>query len=271
MLGTARVRQSQIRQLYRASRAGLYDRDLLNEVGWALHARCAHLLETTRATRGEVPCPHCGEVVLRPKQSARVAAQAGNDRPAFHCPGCDTALTWEGCKQAALDAPRCFTCRSALRIDYSRNELHCPGCERVRSWRSYRASVRARTRLFCPQCDGLVSRPRRPERVPHADRGAATPSPRKQPERLCCCACGYQFTWAAWRRQHRIVFNRTGNPLPVQGYWDRWPCGGDPAQQSLEIDALLHAMHIRGSLAHLFLEGDEASVRALLDHLASQK
>jgi hypothetical protein len=39
----------------------------------------------------------------------------------------------------------------------------------------------------------------------------------------------------------------------------------------MEIDALLHAMHIRGAMAHLFIEGDEASLRSLLDELAQQR
>ncbi|MDE2886961.1 MAG: hypothetical protein OXR72_02035 [Gemmatimonadota bacterium] len=38
----------------------------------------------------------------------------------------------------------------------------------------------------------------------------------------------------------------------------------------LKIDSLLQTLHGRGPLAPLFIEGDERSIRALLDELASQ-
>ena len=39
----------------------------------------------------------------------------------------------------------------------------------------------------------------------------------------------------------------------------------------IRIDALLHAVHGRGSLGPLLIEGDEESVMSLLDELAQQR
>lgn len=39
----------------------------------------------------------------------------------------------------------------------------------------------------------------------------------------------------------------------------------------IQIDLLLQKLHGQGPLAPLFIEGDEASIRTLLDELASQK
>ena len=269
MQQTDRVSQVQISQLYRALRFGIYDRELLIEVGWALHARCGYILAVTRATRGEVPCPRCNEIVVRARHARRVAAgRIRRGRHLFGCPGCGAELTWEGCQQALLDAPRCFTCQSTLRIDYTKNQLQCPRCKRVWWWRNYRASVKARRWLLCPECDRSIRHPQPSGDKPHRCLDTTTAPYKKRPERLHCLACGHQFSWAAWRRQHSIIGNRTGNPLPVQRYWERWPCGGNQEQQFIEIDALLHTMHIRGAMAHLFIEGSEASLRALLDELA---
>ena len=38
----------------------------------------------------------------------------------------------------------------------------------------------------------------------------------------------------------------------------------------MQIDSLLQALHGRGALAPLFLDGNEVSIREMLDELASQ-
>ena len=60
-----RVRQLKIRQLYETDAMGIYDRDLIDEVGYGLLARCESFITANRARAGELPCPECGQTVRR--------------------------------------------------------------------------------------------------------------------------------------------------------------------------------------------------------------
>ncbi len=59
-----RVPQSLIQRLYETDACGIYDDELLDEVGWALYARCDSFITAVEATRGRARCPSCGEIVL---------------------------------------------------------------------------------------------------------------------------------------------------------------------------------------------------------------
>ncbi len=67
-----RVPQHLIRRLYESDAQGIYDDDLLDEVGWALRARCESFIAAVWAVRGRAPCPACGEVVLHHGQPDEV-------------------------------------------------------------------------------------------------------------------------------------------------------------------------------------------------------
>jgi hypothetical protein len=60
-----RVNPSLIRRLYEADARGLADDALVDEVGFALYARCRSILRATEAGRGRVACPRCEQIVLR--------------------------------------------------------------------------------------------------------------------------------------------------------------------------------------------------------------
>jgi hypothetical protein len=79
-----RVRKFKIKQLYELDAKGIYDEELLNEVGYALYARCQSFIEACRATSGEVICPVCRIVIPHNLDKGRLLI----------CPGCDWRLTW---------------------------------------------------------------------------------------------------------------------------------------------------------------------------------
>ena len=60
-----RVPKRKIRQLYETDAQGIYDRDLIDEVGYGLLARCESFITANRAREGELPCPECGRSVPR--------------------------------------------------------------------------------------------------------------------------------------------------------------------------------------------------------------
>ena len=60
-----RVKQRDIRRLYETDARGIYDADLIDEVGYGLLARCESFITANRAREGELPCPECGRTVRR--------------------------------------------------------------------------------------------------------------------------------------------------------------------------------------------------------------
>ena len=79
-----RVAKSKIKQLYELDAKGIYDEDLLDEVGYALYARCQSFIEACRATSGEVHCPVCRMIILHNLDKESL----------LKCPDCDWQLTW---------------------------------------------------------------------------------------------------------------------------------------------------------------------------------
>jgi hypothetical protein len=60
-----RVPQRKIRRLYETDAKGIYDDDLIDDVGYALLARCESFITANRARAGELPCPECARLVQR--------------------------------------------------------------------------------------------------------------------------------------------------------------------------------------------------------------
>jgi hypothetical protein len=58
-----RVPKGKIRQLYESDGRGIYDQELIDEVGYALLARCESFIAACEAVQGEAPCPRCGAMV----------------------------------------------------------------------------------------------------------------------------------------------------------------------------------------------------------------
>jgi hypothetical protein len=59
-----RVKQVLIRRLYETDARGIYGEELIDEVGFALLARCENFIAAVEAMRGKVTCPDCGETIF---------------------------------------------------------------------------------------------------------------------------------------------------------------------------------------------------------------
>ena len=129
-----------------------------------------------------------------------------------------------------IDELRCPKCDEVAR--HTTGYLHCTACGYKRRWRDYRKSLK------------------------------------KRDETLQCKACGHTFGWQAWRKSARSL--RTGNPQPAREFVNKWPKCRTPQARMIQIDTLLQALHGRGALAPLFLDGNEERIRQMLDELAAQ-
>ena len=129
-----------------------------------------------------------------------------------------------------IDELRCPKCDEVAR--HTTGYLHCTACGYKRRWRDYRKSLK------------------------------------KRDETLQCKACGHTFRWQAWRKSARSL--RTGNPQPAREFVNKWPKCRTPQARMIQIDTLLQALHGRGALAPLFLDGNEERIRQMLDELAAQ-
>ena len=300
MRWSARVQPAKIRRLYALESRGIYD-ESVQELGWQLHARCQDALLVWQAVgQGRVPCPECGELVSRAKCTQR-APESRAVR--FACPHCSRRLTCFECREALRDRPQCFECLRPLEWRYAENRLACPGCGRGWSWQGYRRSVSGRLRLPCPHCAQVIRRPdgaRRSKgsdagrrvvlcpkcgsRARHAEGEITCPvcgyrqawrkyrrQLKRRAERLRCGTCGCEFTWKSWRECYRGQNLLSGKPAPLSGFVGKWERCKTPQQMMAAIDALLHAVHGRGALAPVLIEGGEPEVMALLDELAGRR
>ena len=58
-----RVKQRKIRQFYEMDAKGIYDDELIDEVGYSLFSRCKSFIEAVEAFSGKARCPVCNAVV----------------------------------------------------------------------------------------------------------------------------------------------------------------------------------------------------------------
>jgi hypothetical protein len=58
-----RVKRRDIRRLYETDARGIYDEDLIDEVGYGLLARCESFIAAVEAVSGRAACPLCSQVV----------------------------------------------------------------------------------------------------------------------------------------------------------------------------------------------------------------
>ncbi len=79
-----RVTQREIRRLYETDAKGIYDEDLINDVGYGLLARCQSFLDANAARTGKVRCPRCSETVTHTCQKEEI----------LRC-DCGWELTWD--------------------------------------------------------------------------------------------------------------------------------------------------------------------------------
>lgn len=79
-----RARPELIRRLYENDAAGIHDPDLINEVGYALLARCRSIVQVTRSEEGHVICPGCGGPIVHDREPETVLL----------CAHCGWTLPW---------------------------------------------------------------------------------------------------------------------------------------------------------------------------------
>jgi hypothetical protein len=84
-----RVSQQKIRLLYETDAKGIYDEELIDEVGFALLARCQSFLEAEAARRGEAKCHGCGAAILHEADLSREGR-----RQLLTCAECGWQVTW---------------------------------------------------------------------------------------------------------------------------------------------------------------------------------
>jgi len=84
-----RVKPEKIRRLYTLDAKGIVDEDLIDEVGYAMYARCHSIRVATRAHAGKAMCPRCRGDVLRSDPDWRTWRK---DEP-LACP-CGWSTTW---------------------------------------------------------------------------------------------------------------------------------------------------------------------------------
>jgi hypothetical protein len=58
-----RVKPERIRRLYQLDAQGIYDDELIVNVGYSLLARCESFIHAMEAVRGHAGCPLCGAIV----------------------------------------------------------------------------------------------------------------------------------------------------------------------------------------------------------------
>ncbi|MEW6750411.1 MAG: hypothetical protein AB1505_05470 [Candidatus Latescibacterota bacterium] len=79
-----RVSRRLIAELYRGDAQGIVDGELIDEVGYALLARCESILVATQAGRGEATCPVCGAAIPHEPGATQTLT----------CPDCGWSLPW---------------------------------------------------------------------------------------------------------------------------------------------------------------------------------
>lgn len=79
-----RVPRHKIAELYRTDALGIVDQELIDEVGFALLARCESILIATEAGRGQAMCPVCQSLLAR----------RGGDEERVECEACGWGLPW---------------------------------------------------------------------------------------------------------------------------------------------------------------------------------
>lgn len=207
---------------------------------------CHTLLKRDRETK-QLTC-RCGK-----EWEARQYRQSVSRRLRLPCPDCGTVVrrppssaggrgaeghAGGGSKRIAPESSganpeiRCPRCKG--KAVHKGGYVECRDCEWQRPWRSYRKEQKRRD------------------------------------EKLSCPDCGHEFRWLAWKKlvgRHNLG---TGNAQPARAFIEAWPRCRTPAEKMLQVDFLVQALHGRGALAGVFIEGTDQSIRQLLDELASQ-
>lgn len=67
-----RLTQDEIRRFYESDAKGIYDEDLINEIGCGLMARCRSFVEAVEAVQGRARCPQCSAIIAHNSRGSKV-------------------------------------------------------------------------------------------------------------------------------------------------------------------------------------------------------
>lgn len=80
-----RIAPGKIKRLYELDARGIRDDELIDEIGWALKARCESFIQAVQATRGEATCPGCRTIIYHQMRSEDLLT----------CSSCGWHATWK--------------------------------------------------------------------------------------------------------------------------------------------------------------------------------
>ncbi len=80
-----RVPKHKIAQLYATDAKGIVDEELIDEVGYAIFARCKSILAATEAARGRAGCPKCKQIIKH----------SGGKEEILQCNSCQWQGSWK--------------------------------------------------------------------------------------------------------------------------------------------------------------------------------
>jgi hypothetical protein len=94
-----RVPRDKIRRLYESDAHGMLDGELLDDVGYAIFARCQDIIEISEAGRGKVKCWNCGNIIMRREGKRRTfvghgTVLLGGKTELLKCSECSWQITW---------------------------------------------------------------------------------------------------------------------------------------------------------------------------------
>ena len=85
-----RVSMHKIRALYLSNAQGIYDDELIDEVGIELYLRCESILEYTEAHEGRVKCKRCAESGI----TTMIDRETKESTEWLRCPICSWQIQW---------------------------------------------------------------------------------------------------------------------------------------------------------------------------------
>ena len=85
-----RVKLYKIRALYLSNARGIYDDELIDDVGTALFVRCESVLEFTEALQGRVKCKRCA----KSRTTTIIERATDKSTEVLRCPICSWQVQW---------------------------------------------------------------------------------------------------------------------------------------------------------------------------------
>lgn len=80
-----KVSPDKIRRLYNLDAQGIMDEELIDEVAYTFYERCESILTVTEASKGQIKCPECGNLINR---------DSVDKEQIIKCQNCSWEITW---------------------------------------------------------------------------------------------------------------------------------------------------------------------------------